>query len=390
MGAALRQIQPLSWAFVASGALLLFATAASPKHSHRLIKPVSMHTSPPAGTRQPSAARHAAPKPHIPTAESLYLKSLHADKLYSYRGRQVTTYWRPGRSESVIVSHRAPNLRRIDYLAPDIERGRCIVITGTQQWQYDPRSKQLLHRRIEPGEQAAADAAASYDLLRTNYIVGVERSVQNSANRKVFVLTITRKSNRTLARKLWIDAATGLALKRENYGFDGKMALTETYSDINYHVKLPLSLFDLSAIAHRPGVKLIEEPASGESPLKLSAVKSALGGAARAPSVLNGYRLISASLTHNGRHEMLHLRYSDGLNLVSLSEQRRIDLRRPTRVPKSMRRTLIGRRQGHIERLSSITTLNWDTRLLNVTLVSEVGEATLRSLASAVDSSARR
>lgn len=386
MGVALRQIRPISWAFAASCALLLFATAASPKHTHRVARTPQTHSA----HASHVAAKRATSKPRIPTAAVLYLKSLHADDLYSYRGRQVTTYWRPGRSESVIVSHRAPDLRRIDYLAPDVERGRSVVTTGAQQWQYDPGAKRLLHRRIQPGEQADADAAASYDLLRANYIVGVARTTQNTANRKVFVLTIARKTNRTLARKLWIDAATGLALKFENYDDHGKLVVTVAFSDINYHVNLPRALFDLSAIARRPGVRLEQEPASGETALKLSAVSRELGGAALAPSTINGYRLISAARTRNAGNNMLHIRYSDGLNLVSLFERRRKEVRRPTRVPKSMRPTQIGRRKGHVVHQPSITTLNWDTRSLNITLMGEVGEATLRSLASSVEQAARR
>lgn len=323
------------------------------------------------------------PASHAPDAATLYNRSLKADDLYSYRGRQITTYWRTGRSVAVIVSHRAPSLRRIDYLAPDSRRGSSVVTDGAQEWQYDAQRKVLLHRRLAPNADAVADAASRYDLLRANYILQVQTQARRWAERKVFILSITRRTNRTPARKLWVDAATGVVLKRESYREDGKLALTVAFSDINYHVLLPRSLFNLSALAARPGVKSAEEKPSGELPVTLANVAHQLGGAARAPSQLAGYRLVSAALTPDGK--TLHLRYSDGLNLVSLFEQRRTQLRRPTRVPPTMHPTRIGQRNGYVFRRSSLTTLNWDAGALNFTLMGEIAESTLQGLAAQAD-----
>ncbi|MDQ2688130.1 MAG: hypothetical protein M3Y28_09720 [Armatimonadota bacterium] len=337
------------------------------------------------------AALGAAPRPGVPKkpasrppdAAILYNRSLKADDLYSYRGRQITTYWRTGRAVAVIVSHRAPSLRRIDYLAPDSRRGSSVVTDSTQEWLYDARSKQLRHRRLAPDAEAVADAADRYDLLRANYILQVLPQARTWADRKVFLLTITRRTNRTPARKLWVDAATGVVLKRESYREDGKLALTVAFSDVNSHAPLPRSLFNLSALAARPGVKTMEEKPSGESSVTLANVAHQLGGAARSPSHLAGYRLVSAALTPDGK--TLHLRYSDGLNLVSLFEQRRTQLRRPTRVPPTMHPTRIGQRAGYISHRASLTTLNWDTGALNFTLMGEIAESSLQDLAAQAD-----
>lgn len=325
----------------------------------------------------------ALPVASLPNPATLYQRSLQADDLYSYRGRQITTYWRTGRAVAVIVSHRAPTLRRIDYLAPDAQRGRCVAEDGAQEWQYDPRHRQLLHRRLAPNAEAVADAAERYDLLRANYVLQVLPQSRTWADRKVFLVTITRRSDRTTARRLWIDAATGLVLKRENYREGGKLALTVAYSDVSFHAPLPRAQFTLSALAKRPGVKTVEEKPSGEIPVSLGAVANQFGGAARAPARLAGYRLVSAALTHE--RKTLHLRYSDGLTLVSLFEQRRTQLRRPTRVPPTMRPTRVGRRDGYVARHSALTALNWDAGPLNLTLMGEVAESALRGLAVEAD-----
>ena len=332
--------------------------------------------------------RLLSPKPApLPTAAALYQRSLQADDLFSYRGRQITTYWRTGHSVAVLVAHRAPALRRIDYLAPDAQRGRSLVTDERQEWQFDPRDNRLLHRLRAADADAVEDAAQSYDLLRTNYILQVLPQTKTVADRKTYIVTMTRKDNRSLARKLWIDAATGLVLKRENYREDGKLVLTVADTDISFHAPLPRGLFDLSALTRRAGVHLVEEKTSGEKALPLNTVRGQWGGVAVAPPLLAGYRLVSAGLSSEGAKPVLHLRYSDGLNLVSLFELLRTQTKKPTRVPGSLRVVQIGRSEGHVSRRSSLTAFNWDKGALNLTLMGEIAEPTLQTLAVAAEQS---
>lgn len=351
------------------------------RYAHvRLAHPLSMIV---------PAAKHTPPlppkPPPLPTAAALYQRSLQADDLFSYRGRQITTYWRTGHTVAVMVSHRAPAQRRIDYLAPDAQRGRSLVTDEHQEWQFDPRSRRLLHRLRAANADAVEDAAQSYDLLRTNYILQVLPQPKTVAERKAYTVTMTRKANRTLARKLWIDAATGLVLKRENYREDGKLVLTVADTDLNFRVLLPRSLFDLSPLARRAGVHLVEEKASGEKALSLSSVRGQWGGRAVVPPSLAGYRLVSAGLSADGAKPMLHLRYSDGLNLISLFELPRTQTKKPTRVPASMRPVQIGRIAGHVSHRASLTAFNWDKGALNLTLMGEIAEPTLQALAAAAE-----
>jgi hypothetical protein len=178
-------------------------------------------------------------------------------------------------------------------------------------------------------------------------------------------------------------------LKREIYREDGKLAVTVAFSDINFHALLPVTLFDLSEIAKRRGVRRVEQSAGGETSLPLVAAKAQLGGAAFVPQTLKGYRLVSAALTKSGDTPLLHLRYSDGLNLVSLFEQRRTHPRHPTRVPASMSPTRIGSRAGHVTHHASLTALNWDLPTLNLTLMGEIAEPSLQALALAADPQGR-
>ncbi len=321
---------------------------------------------------------HTKPLPAAPSAESLFVQVLRADDLFPYRGRQFTTYWRTGRALEVLVFHRPMDDRRIQFLNPESVRGRLLVSDGLQEWDYEPRGV-LRHRRLSPGA-LDDDDLLSYTLLRVNYLLAVDPKPRTIADRKTYVVTIKRPQGQTLARRFWIDRGSGLILKREIYGEDGRLAVTVGFSDITYHAALPPALFNLSALAKT--TRVAELP-TAETAVPLSALRSQLAGTASAPASLGGYRLVGAAMTKIGSRPVLHLRYSDGLNLVSVFEQRRTQPARPTLVPAGLRVISLGATPVHVGHRASLTTLNWDTPTLNTTLMGEMGLSTLKSLAQA-------
>lgn len=318
-----------------------------------------------------------APVFHAPTAESLFVRVLQADDLFPYKGRQMTTYWRTGRAMEVLVFHRPQDDQRIQFLNPERERGRLLVSDGVQQWEYEPHPRLLRHRRLSPGA-LDDDDLLSYTLLRVNYLLAVDPHPRMVADRKTYLVTVKRPQGQILARRFWIDSGSGLILKREIYGEDGKLAVTVGFSDIVYHLALPVRLFNLASLGR--GVRVAELPTS-ETAVPLGTLRSQLAGKASAPASLAGYHLVGATTTKIGLRPVLHLRYSDGLNLVSVFEQRRTQPGRPTLVPPGQRVALIAGTPVHIGHRASLTTLNWDTPTLNVTLMGEMGLSTLRTLA---------
>lgn len=319
------------------------------------------------------------PAPRVPTAEELFVKVLRADDLFAYKGRKITTYWRTGRTTAVSVFHRPVEDRRLYYLSPKSQHGLLLVSDGHEEWQYDPHLKELSHRYLSPGA-LEEDDLLSYTLLRENYFLAVDPKPRVYADRKVCLVTIKRPSGHTLARKFWIDTGSGVILKREIYGDDGELAVTGAFTEITYHAKPSSEVFSLSGLSKLPGVHTVEAAAPTENPLPLRSLPAQLAGKAYAPPSLAGYRLVGASATTVGGKPLLHLRYSDGLNLVSLFEQRRTQAQHPTLV-KGMQKTLIGSVPAHISHRASLTTLNWDTATLNVTLMGEMGVKTFHSLA---------
>lgn len=363
-------MRPSSFAFLMPALILSVLAGGTSLVSAKPAKPPATHPNP--FRLKP----HKKPVVRIPTAESLFVQVLRSDDLFPYKGRQITTYWRTGRAAEVLIFHRPVDDRRIQFLNPEKQRGRLLVSDGSEEWEYEPHGM-LRHRRLSPGA-LDDDDLLSYTLLRVNYLLSVDPRPRTIAERKAYLVTIKRPQGQTLARRFWIDSGSGLILKREIYAEDGKLAVTVGFSDITYHPALPSSLFTLSGLAK--SVRVAELP-TAETAVPLSTVRSRLGGRASAPASLGGYHLVGAATTNIGRHPVLHLRYSDGLNLVSVFEQRRTQPGRPTLIPAGMRVMLLGTTRVHVGHRASLTTLNWDTPTLNTTLMGEMGLSTLRALA---------
>ena len=230
----------------------------------------------------------------------------------------------------------------------------------------------MRHRLLSAGS-LDDDDLLSYTLLRANYLLAVDPTPRTYADRRVWLVSIKHPGSLTLARRFWIDAGSGLILKREIYHTEDKPAVTVAFTDISFHPKSGPA-FDLSKLAASSGgrVRLIEDSTTTEEPIPVASLRSQLGGQAYVPPALDGYRVVGASSTVVGGKPLLHLRYSDGLNLVSLFEQRRTQPLRPTLPRPGMRETQIGTVRGHVSRRASLTTLNWDTPALNVTLMGEM------------------
>lgn len=349
----------LSPGFGFAAALLLLAGPLSARPTHRPVR-----------------TRPAGP----PTAEALFVRVLRSDG-FAYKGRQVTTDWRTGAAVDVEVFHAPSDRQRLQYLNPESRRGRLLVSDGHQEWQFDPHTRTLRHRRLSPGALDDDDYLLSYTLLRANYVLAVDPRPRVWADRRCYLVSVKRPGRLTLARRFWVDAGSGLILKRENYGQGGRLAVTVAFADIAYHPRLTPALFDLGGMARTPGVRKTELPSPWEARVALGAVRGQLGGLASAPPFLAGYRLVGATRTAVRGRPLLHLRYSDGLNLVSLFEQRRAQTRRPTAV--AGRPLLLGSVPAHVLRRGALLSLNWDTPALNITLMGEGGLGTLRVLALA-------
>jgi outer membrane lipoprotein-sorting protein len=331
------------------------------------------------------SAPPAVAPPALPSPQTLYQASLLADARYSYEGRQVTTYWRTGRTVAVEVTHQAPDWVRMDYLSPTRLSGIVVLNDGRRQWVYDPITKTLRHHELPVRSASSQNATRAYQLLKRNYLLSLPLA-KTVAGRNAYVLDFRRKASGVSAERLWIDSATGLLLRTERYGESGAPTVTVAYTAINYHPALTAGTFTVPGMRGEPGILIRPEAATKEQAIPLAAVGAQLGSHAEAPQVVAGYKLVGAGTTAVSGRPVLHLRYSDGLNMVSVFERLKRQANRPTRVPRAMRPVQIGGVQAHQARRASLVMVNWDNRDLNLTLMGEIGAPAVTGFVTAFSS----
>lgn len=344
-----------------------------------------------------SCAAASIKPPPPPAASALYQKTLDADALYSYSGREFETIWdEDGRSTTTIVriSHQAPGEFRFAYSAPARYRGWVILQVGKNQWTYVPQKNEVLQgARHIPASRAPA---AKFSLLSKNYLLRVNPHPTRIADRKAYELSMMSRATGKPLHRIWIDPYTGIVVRREDLRPDGSYAAVSYYSDIQFKPTFPKNLFAVARLA-KPGARFLHmgQPKKGAASaaairLPVARIKAALGSAAVVPPKLGRYVLQGAVLMTDGTNPAtLEIHYSDGLKALSLSESLRTS-RYPTTVPGS-RPVIFARGQvGRGARRHGFNLLNWDTARLNLTLVGDVSMQTLAALAREVNATPSR
>jgi outer membrane lipoprotein-sorting protein len=251
----------------------------------------------------------------ISPAWDLLFRALAAGHDVSYQGmleaRILVGEVKESRS---LVRHRAPNLHRIEYLAPPALAGLVVQDEGGFQRILNPAG--ALVRSAHPWQPGGGAGLRERRLLllRMNYrpeIVGQDRV----AGRPAHVVTLTPKAAGNPWRKLWIDQAAFVVLKNEGYDAAGRLATSSEFSVVE--LAPPFRGEDFSL----PGKP--EEPAHGmvhTGPAEAQAER--LPFDAVLPAYLpRGYVFEEGHLMEQEGVAALHLAFTDGLNTVSLFER---------------------------------------------------------------------
>lgn len=251
--------------------------------------------SPAALTRQPDAAvppGAAGGTPHTPAAAQgrsdpvalrLVWAAATAARTRGWSGTQSISSWRDGTVRSALV--------RVEH---------------------DPRWGTRVHTTPQEPVAAAVPAAAVdarlLDVLAARYALAVA-PVGSCSGRRAEVVE-ARRAGGSLAARLWLDTASGLALRRDLYDGGGQQVRSSTFVDLAVSEPLPAA-------------------GSGGSPGGTAAAGRVVGedelGRLRAagwpvPQELAGGALFDARRS-GPAGAVLHLAYSDGLSSLSLFAQ---------------------------------------------------------------------
>jgi outer membrane lipoprotein-sorting protein len=211
---------------------------------------------------------------------------------------------------SEVVVYRKAGMTRYEYRSPEL-RGLVLIDKGDTLIRLDPATRtatvETVHR-----------SPATVDLVLKNYraeLSGQERLL----GRQTDVITLKPQQRSGPTRKLWIDRATGVVLRTEQYNSSGKLVSRSFYSSVDWKASPPDSLFTVPE-----GWRQVVAPVQTERHWEKEDLSRRLGFTIREPGyvppgfVLDGFHLV----VRPNAQPSAHIRYVDGLNSISIFEHR--------------------------------------------------------------------
>lgn len=274
----------------------------------------------------------------------------------------------------VRVFHLAPNKDRLEYLA-DGKIVKIVVENGHEFWDYQIGSKKIVKKSFL-GEKS--EIHKQFNLLKENYVftaVGNERI----ANRETKIFTVIRKGSSKLERKVWLDIQTGLSLKIESYHPSGTLGDITYFKQINYRKTLPLRLFTFTAPC---GVKTYY-PGRGGIISEINKVKGKVNFPVIFPAYLpKGYVFDSAAVNNYKGNFIVHLRYKDGVNTLSIFQSlNSIKLR--TKKEKT-KKVIVNKSRAYIGKEENLKVLSYRRGKISLLITGNLSEDNLIKIAESL------
>jgi negative regulator of sigma E activity len=195
-------------------------------------------------------------------------------------------------------------------VTPAESLGMVVVESGEGIWLFHPRKqswRQMSWRAPESRPQ----------LLLRNYDVHLQGR-EKVAGRRVFVLRLTARHPGNPSKRVWLDSETKLALRQELYDPAGRRLSTSEFREISFAPSLPANLFTVPVEARverrREGAPLPPWAAAGKANPSQTCEQPRY--------VPAGYELAHRICMKRPDREFAHLRYTDGLNTISLFIER--------------------------------------------------------------------
>jgi outer membrane lipoprotein-sorting protein len=256
------------------------------------------------------AARRHTP----PDAEALLRKTL-TPAAGSYEGlMRVCVYSGDAcSSKQVAVRYQKPGRYRREVLDSAGLPAQVAVSDGATEWIYDRGRNKVWEGEPADPEVKQIVPDDEFDLLIQNYAVTAV-STEPVAGRAAWLLELRARAGGRLQRRLWVDRKTSLILGSEDYRPQGGVAWSARFTEIKFPRRQAKALFKFSPPAGASRAKRLEADF-----LALSDAKNAAGIEPRTPGWLpDGYVFESLDVLPRGGRKIIHYRFSDGVNVLSL------------------------------------------------------------------------
>ncbi|MEO6912729.1 MAG: sigma-E factor regulatory protein RseB domain-containing protein [Candidatus Baltobacteraceae bacterium] len=248
-------------------------------------------------------------------AFALLRSAIDAPNHVSFVGQMQSVQFGTSKSVASVfrVEHRAPDLTRHWYLAPQALYGDSIISRGDTAFNIDVK-----HDRVIVVQDDAIDDQVTLDdnigLLTANYhaIMGPDGSV---AGRPASIVILINNYTGQTGLRVWIDKQTKLVLQKETYATNGSISQQSRFEDIRYVTNLPSAIF----VVPKTGYAVVRGADHGLPSNDLAAVVKTAGFQAHGPKYLpDGFLPVTGDVTDIKGVRTLHLLYSDGIRTLSL------------------------------------------------------------------------
>lgn len=244
----------------------------------------------------------------------LLRQAIDAPKHLSYVGEiQVLRFGSQKTAAAVYrIEHRAPDLTRRWYLAPQSYYGDSVISRGETTYSIDVKGNRVVVAQDDAiDDQVAEDD--NFAVLNANYTANFAPD-DNVEGRRVHVVQLTNKYTGQMTMRIKTDAQTNLVLEKEIFAANGALSTQERFEQIRYADRIPAGVFDLPN-----GMKRVDGPSRGLPSSDLQHVVAAAGFPAHGPKYLpEGFTPVEGDVIDIKGVRTLHLLYSDGVRTVSL------------------------------------------------------------------------
>jgi negative regulator of sigma E activity len=317
----------------------------------------------------------AAPSPS-PT--DVLRAAMQAPARVSYVGEMQTMRIGDQHGEVAIyrVEHRAPDMTRKWYLAPEDLYGDSTISRGSVSFAVDVK-----RNRVVVSENDALDdqdaIAVNFDLLTRNYR-GVFGPDETFDGHPVHVITLINKYTGETTMRVHVDAQNDLVLERERFDSKGSVVEQTRFEHIRFSNDIPPAVFAMPA-----KMAIVQGDARTKPSSDVNAIARTAGFAARTPPYLpEGFVPVAGYVVEINGVRTIHVLYSDGIRTVSLFEDKgenSVDLQRyhPTAAA-------VGSGSAQYAEQGSTRLLVWTAAGVHYSLVGDLNQQELEKIADSL------
>jgi outer membrane lipoprotein-sorting protein len=277
-----------------------------------------------------------------PSARDLVQKMMESLRKVDFQGKIVIISGFPEDSkiQEAVLIRKAPDKQLIRFISPREMKGLGMVTHGGRRWRILDENREERRRRRPmpppPGRILGDLPLKNFRLLLNNYDVRVFNG-GHIAGRRTYMIELEPKSTGRPSKKAWIDADIGVILKIEDYDPHRKLKGVVAFSEIKYNPDIDESIFQIPDKKDRERERPWEHDRreiwnQDKGEVNLKEIRKEVGMDLVIPDGKpTGFVLESVDAITIGERKNVHLKYTDGLAVVSVFQSQDGDLREQER-----------------------------------------------------------